>query len=85
MSAPSDIEIIKYIFESPEKSKSFIDSFKPAIIGVVLMILLNLPIVTKFINSCGCDSTVTNYAIKGLIFIILFYLLTQSKKNPDEQ
>ena len=83
---PSDIEIIKAIFKSPTKTKSFIDSFKPALIGAIILVVLLLPFSTSFINSCGCESNVAIYAIKALVFVILFYIFgQQSKSNENEK
>ena len=81
---PTDLQLIQAIFKSPTKTKSFIDSFKPAIIGAIIAIILFLPVTTSAITACGCESNAAIYAIKGLAFIILFYLFGNQKSSGSD-
>lgn len=80
----NDLAIIQAIFKSPNNTKSFIDGFKPAIIGGALCVLLSLPFVNGLLENCGCKTSTMVYGIKFLIFIIAFYILTNKKNNDDD-
>ncbi len=79
-----DLAIIQAIFKSPNKAKSFIDGFKPAIIGGGLCVILSLPFVNGVLENCGCKTPSMVYGIKFLIFVIAFYILTSKKNNEEE-
>ncbi len=79
----SDVELVKLIFQSPTTAKSMFDSFKPAILGALLLIVLMLPQVDSLISHCGCESQSTVYLVKALIFVIVFYLFINDKKKDE--
>jgi hypothetical protein len=72
----NDLELIKVIFKSPKTATSAIDSFKPAVIAGVLVVIFSIPVVNHFIESFGCQS-VTVYAIKFISALIIFYILSR--------
>jgi len=78
MDNKSDMEIIEAIFKSPEQSNKLLDSFKPAIVGGLLCVVLGLPIVAKFIETAGLKGDIMLNLVKFVVFVIIFYLFSKS-------
>lgn len=74
-SSKSDIEMIGALFQSKETVTKVTYEFKDAIVGGVLFAILSSSLFDNMIRSSGCGNNTYVWAIKILVFIILFYIL----------
>lgn len=70
----SDLEMVDTLFKNKEQVNNFAKQFKDAFIGGLLFLVFASPQVDKFIRSCGCQSEAAVWAIKFILFFVLFFI-----------
>lgn len=76
-----DLEMVNTLFQNKEKTNRIVWEFKDSLIGGLLFLILANHNVDKIIHHAGCENPIILWAIKFILFVVLFYILKNRFTN----